>query len=330
MAERRIESSKQRLLEKINEGKLYLQKDELDPDELLRLKKNLEKKKLQFEKDLESYENSEIKNQEKEQEYQNFTVEAEDLFDDLEHYENISRKKKEEEYLQKKQEAEAEEKKFEREASEREKDRQFQLERGRLELESEERRLKIAMEEKINLEKLQYETKKIETENINEIKQRQLTVKLPKLDLKKFDGNILKWTEFWDAFEATIHKNESLHEVDKFNYLKSQLQGQAIELLSGLELTKDNYEIAVNLLKERYGKKQIMIDAHYAKMMNLPLANHRSYSLRVFYDTTEKHLRCLKSLGEDDNQKQLLTMMKSKIPRSILFDLEKMKPEGEE
>ena len=57
MAERRIESSKQRLLEKINEGKLYLQKDELDPDELLRLKKNLEKKKLQFEKDFRSFPN---------------------------------------------------------------------------------------------------------------------------------------------------------------------------------------------------------------------------------------------------------------------------------
>ena len=34
------------------------------------------------------------------------------------------------------------------------------------------------------------------------------TVKLPKLELKKFDGNILRWQEFWDTFDSTIHQNK--------------------------------------------------------------------------------------------------------------------------
>ena len=44
-------------------------------------------------------------------------------------------------------------------------------------------------------------------------------VKLPKLELKKFNGNHSKWIPFWDTFEASVHKNENLLLIDKFNYL---------------------------------------------------------------------------------------------------------------
>ena len=42
-------------------------------------------------------------------------------------------------------------------------------------------------------------------------------VKLPKLELTKFDGNIPHWQEFWDSFEATIDSNSSLQDVNKIN-----------------------------------------------------------------------------------------------------------------
>ena len=38
----------------------------------------------------------------------------------------------------------------------------------------------------------------------------------------------------------------------------------------------------------------------------------------------------MRSLGQDDNQMQVLSMMQSKLPRSVLVKLEEMKPEGEE
>ena len=227
------------------------------------------------------------------------------------------------------------------EAEERDKDRQFQLEKERMELEQ--KRMSISLGEKITVEKLQVEKKKVEAEEkIAVMKENdKLTIKLPKLDPKKFDGNILKWTEFWEVFEATIHNNKGLHAVDKFNYLKSQLYGNASEVISGLELTKDNYYVAIELLKERYGKKQVMVNAHNAKLINLPVATFKSASLRSFYDTTEKHLRCLRSLGQDDNEMQVLSMMQLKLPWSVLvklffffffyikLKLEEMKPEGE-
>ena len=47
--------------------------------------------------------------------------------------------------------------------------------------------------------------------------------KLPKLDLPKFEGNVLEWESFWDSFDSAIHSNNTLSEVQKFNYLKSLL-----------------------------------------------------------------------------------------------------------
>ena len=65
MAMNRVEILKQRLMDKISEGKKYLEKGNYDINELVRLKNNLERKKTQFEKDIIAYEASTDKNEEK-------------------------------------------------------------------------------------------------------------------------------------------------------------------------------------------------------------------------------------------------------------------------
>ena len=61
--------------------------------------------------------------------------------------------------------------------------------------------------------------------------------------------------------ESTIHQNKDLQNIDKINYLRNQLRGQASEMLMCIKVTNDNYDTAKALLKERYGKKQVMIDS---------------------------------------------------------------------
>ena len=118
--------------------------------------------------------------------------------------------------------------------------------------------------------------------------------------------------------------------IYKFNYLRSQLRGQASEMLMGIELTNDNYSTAIALLKESYGKKQVMTDLHYVQINNFPMASYKTASLREFYDCTENHLRALQLLSESNNQNNVLTMMKSKLPRSVLLRLEEQREENEE
>lgn len=49
-------------------------------------------------------------------------------------------------------------------------------------------------------------------------------VKLPKLSLPRFNGDLMRWPTFWDSYESAIHNNDGLTEVDKFNYLRSLLE----------------------------------------------------------------------------------------------------------
>ena len=41
-------------------------------------------------------------------------------------------------------------------------------------------------------------------------------VKLPKLSIKKFSGDLTRWVTFWDSFNSSIHENPTLSSVDKF------------------------------------------------------------------------------------------------------------------
>ena len=70
------------------------------------------------------------------------------------------------------------------------------------------------------------------------------------------------WQEFYDTFDSSVHKNSSLSDVDRFNYLRNLVEGPAYSTIAGLELTGANYKAALNLLKERFGQKRIIINCH--------------------------------------------------------------------
>ena len=114
-------------------------------------------------------------------------------------------------------------------------------------------------------------------------------VKLPKLDLRKFDGDISKWSSFWDAFESSVHNNTKLAPIDKFNYLNSLLVKSASEAISILSLTAANYDEAVAILKRRFGNKQLIINRHMVTLLNInsvkPGLNIQA--LRQLYDLIE-------------------------------------------
>lgn len=84
-------------------------------------------------------------------------------------------------------------------------------------------------------------------------------VKLPNIELPKFDGNYERWIPFRDLFESLIAANAALSPVQKLHYLRSALSGEATKIITSLELTNDNYEIAWRLLKQRHENKGLII-----------------------------------------------------------------------
>ena len=81
----------------------------------------------------------------------------------------------------------------------------------------------------------------------------EMRVKLPKLEIPKFNGNIINWRGFWDEYKSAMHDNENISEVEKFTYLKSFLTDSALATISRLNLNAENYKEAIDVLEKRYG-----------------------------------------------------------------------------
>ena len=111
--------------------------------------------------------------------------------------------------------------------------------------------------------------------------------RLPKLSLPTFSGDPLSWQTFWDCFSAAVDSSPVLSGVQKFNYLRTQLQGEAARVVAGFPLTDGNYLHSVEILKERFGQRQTIVNAHMQALMNLPPPKNTVTELRAFYDSIE-------------------------------------------
>ena len=90
-----------------------------------------------------------------------------------------------------------------------------------------------------------------------------------------------------------------MSDVDCFNYLRNLVDGPAYSTIAGLQLTGANYKAALNLLKERFGQKRIIINCHMENLMKIPPV-HSSTDIRKvrnLYDAIEQNCRGFQALG---------------------------------
>ena len=114
------------------------------------------------------------------------------------------------------------------------------------------------------------------------------------------------------------------------NYLRAKLEREASDVISGLALTNANYEEAITLLQERFGQNEVIVSAHYTSLMNLPASSSYTTALRISYDTIEKHLRSLQTLGEDVNAKMLVSLIMTKPNKDVITHLTDEKEDDQE
>ena len=155
---------------------------------------------------------------------------------------------------------------------------------------------------------------------ISTTSEKQSRTKLPRLDLQKFNGDILKFSAFWDRFETAIDKNEGIPTIEKLNYLIHYLEGAAARIVDGLQITEKNYDAAKKILKKRYGKCQMIITAHMEELLKLrPCTGEKPNQLRYLFDKISIHLRGLESLGvaSENNGATLIPVLMGKLPADI-------------
>ncbi|XP_054723428.1 uncharacterized protein LOC129233424 [Uloborus diversus] len=125
------------------------------------------------------------------------------------------------------------------------------------------------------------------------------TIKLPKLSLPNFSGNIIDWLTFKDLFNATVTKNESLSDAQKLQYLKTSLKGDAAKIVNSIPISDSNFKIAYNLLDERYSNTREQTFAHIKRFLDLQsIQNESASALSTLVDNVNEIIRSLETLGQ--------------------------------
>ncbi|XP_071581533.1 uncharacterized protein [Temnothorax nylanderi] len=122
-------------------------------------------------------------------------------------------------------------------------------------------------------------------------------IKLPKIALPQFKGDLGQWPSFIALYNKAIHENRSVSAIEKYQYLLASLSGEALGIVRNLPLTAENYEIAYDALRERYQNKRRLATQYWRSFVHAkPLVADSAESLRALLDVFTENTRALSML----------------------------------
>ncbi|XP_065213543.1 uncharacterized protein LOC135840790 [Planococcus citri] len=147
------------------------------------------------------------------------------------------------------------------------------------------------------------------------IQRPQMKIKAATLDT--FNGNIREYGAWWEMFKIGVHDCKEFDEVMKFSHLKSTLRGEAKQAVEGLGKIGNNYEKAIAELKRRFGDPTKLAAAFYDDIKTLP-PNYETNGQRPTFDSIQKSLANLESIGSSIDQENLKSTVLSKFSKDTL------------
>ncbi|XP_071575634.1 uncharacterized protein [Temnothorax nylanderi] len=153
----------------------------------------------------------------------------------------------------------------------------------------------------------------------------QPMIKLPKIELRKFSGDVKEWLPFWSQFKK-IHENANINKGDKFQYPLQAMtaQSRAAELVGSFLPIEENYDGAIASLKNCFGQDEVLVEVYVRELFKLLIQNVMKPDDRIplssLYDKIEAQLRALESLGvtSDKCGAMLLPLVESSLPEELL------------
>ncbi|XP_062525659.1 uncharacterized protein LOC105842393 isoform X2 [Bombyx mori] len=134
--------------------------------------------------------------------------------------------------------------------------------------------------------------------NINTGPSGRPNFKLPTINLPIFSGRYQEWLEYHDTYKSLIHDNTTIPKIHKFHYLRNTLKESASYIIKSLEFSAENYDIAWDLLCDRYNNDRILVNNHIQAIFNIPpIVQESSKALRSTIDSVNRNLRALKTLN---------------------------------
>jgi len=123
---------------------------------------------------------------------------------------------------------------------------------------------------------------------------------LPKIVLPTFSGNIGKWQEFYTLFSSLVDSDRTLTDANKFQYLRTTLQGDALSVISEFDFIPENYSLALEALKLRYENKRKLASLCLDRIYEFDVSRNPESSRTQLLNVLETNWNSLEKLGVPD------------------------------
>lgn len=103
-----------------------------------------------------------------------------------------------------------------------------------------------------------------------------MQLKLDRIELPIFKGDLVEWNSFKDLFIILIHNNDQIDNTLKLHQLRSHLRGTAFDTIKGYQLIGANYAAAWEDLLKRYDRTDNIIQEYIKKFIEMPILGHQT------------------------------------------------------
>lgn len=149
--------------------------------------------------------------------------------------------------------------------------------------------------------------------------------KLPKIELKTYNGDFKEWLQFLSQFKK-IHEDPDMYKEDKFEYLVQAMvpNTRASDFVKSYPPTADNYDKVIEGLKNKFGKNELLVEVCVRELLKLVLSNAMTpkgkIALSSLFDKLETQLRSLESLEVTTATctAMLYPLVESSLPEELL------------
>lgn len=126
-------------------------------------------------------------------------------------------------------------------------------------------------------------------------------IKIPRIELPSFDGEIQNFPYFYETFKRVIHENNNLTDSERIQYLMSHLTGKARNICAGIAPAGENYSIIWQALLDKYKDNRALATTYLNQLFALKRMNNPSAAtLEIVVDKYAGTIAALKQLDISD------------------------------
>ena len=146
-------------------------------------------------------------------------------------------------------------------------------------------------------------------------------IKLPPVQIPKFDGDTLAFHDWINIFEASVHENRSISQTHRITYLQNSVSGKAKDLIRGYSCNPAFYNVALAELESRFGSPQHVVTAYIRRLESWQKMSSLNHTLVSFSTFLKQLIQTFHNLHftADLHSSTVLTLAKEKLPHHLLL-----------